>query len=97
MDKFAAANNNKGVKDAWNMHYAIVKAANLIIQGASKTPTTQDEINIALGQAKFWRAYAYFTLVRLWGPLPMNLDNVNDDYTKPLSPWKKCMVILCRT
>lgn len=86
MDKFAAANNNKGVKDAWNMHYAIVKAANLIIQGASKTPTTQDEINIALGQAKFWRAYAYFTLVRLWGPLPMNLDNVNDDYTKPLSP-----------
>ena len=68
------------------MHYAIVKAANLIIQGASKTPTTQDEINIALGQAKFWRAYAYFTLVRLWGPLPMNLDNVNDDYTKPLSP-----------
>lgn len=65
MDKFAAVNNNKGVKDAWNMHYAIVKAANLIIQGASKTPTTQDEINIALGQAKYWRAYAYFTLVRL--------------------------------
>lgn len=50
MDKFAAANNNKGVKDAWNMHYAIVKAANLIIQGASKTPTTQDEINIASGR-----------------------------------------------
>ena len=36
MDKFAAANNNKGVKDAWNMHYAIVNAANLIIQGPLK-------------------------------------------------------------
>lgn len=86
MDKFAATNNNKGVNEVWNTHFAVIKAANLIIQGAEKTPTTKEEINIALGQAKYWRAYAYFTLVRLFGPLPMNLDNVNDDYTKSLTP-----------
>lgn len=85
MDKFAPTNNNKGVTAAWNMHYAIIKAANFIILNAEKTPTTQDEINVALGQAKYWRAYAYFYLVRLFGPLPMNMDNVSDDYTRPLS------------
>lgn len=70
----------------WNMHYGIIKAANFIIANAEKTPTSEEEINIALGQAKYWRGYAYFTLVRLFGPLPMNLDNVNDDYTLPLTP-----------
>lgn len=85
MDKFAPTNNNKGVVEAWQKHYTIIKAANLIIQSAAKTPTTKEEIDIALGQAKYWRAYSYFYLVRLFGPLPMNLDNVNDDFTKPLT------------
>jgi SusD family. len=85
MDKFAVTNNNKGVRDSWNMHYNLVKAANYIILNAERTPTTKEEINIAIGNAKFWRAYAYFYLVRLYGPLPLNLDNVNDDYTRELS------------
>ena len=86
LDKFAPLNSNKGVKDAWSSHYLIVKAANFIIMNAAKTPTSEEEINIAIGQAKFWRAYAYFYLVRLFGPIPVNLDNVNDDYTAPLTP-----------
>ena len=86
IDRFSVANNNKGLTAVWNMHYGIIKAANFIIANAEKTPTSEEEINIALGQAKYWRGYAYFTLVRLFGSLPMNLDNVNDDYTLPLTP-----------
>lgn len=67
IDRFAPVNSNKGVKDCWSDHYAIIKAANFIIQNASKTPTDAASLNQAIGQAKFWRAYAYFTLVRLFG------------------------------
>lgn len=40
---------------------------------------------MAIGNAKYWRAYSLFYLVRLYGPIPMNLDNVVDDYTRTLS------------
>ena len=36
IDRFAPVNSNKGVKDCWSDHYAIIKAANFIIQNASK-------------------------------------------------------------
>lgn len=86
IDRFAPVNSNKGVKDCWSDHYAIIKAANFIIQNASKTPTDAASLNQAIGQAKFWRAYAYFTLVRLFGDIPLTLTNENDDFTmKPSS------------
>lgn len=86
IDRFAPVNSNKGVKDCWSDHYAIIKAANFIIQNASKTPTDAASLNQAIDQAKFWRAYAYFTLVRLFGDIPLTLTNENDDFTmKPSS------------
>ena len=37
--------------------------------------TSQEEINIALCQCFYWRAFAYINLVRVFCPLPMNLHN----------------------
>lgn len=73
LDVFSSDGENKGVKDAWSQHFALIKACNWVIENASKTPTSQEEINIALGNAHFWRAYAYFYMVRIFGPLPMVL------------------------
>lgn len=81
IDRFAPVNSNKGVKDCWADHYNIIKAANFIILNAAKTPTDAASLKQAVGQAKFWRAYAYFTLVRLFGDIPLTLDNENDDFT----------------
>ena len=74
-DAFETPTDTKGISRTWSAMYSIVKAANLIIENASKVSTTQDEINIALGQADYWRAYAYFELVRVFGPVPINLNN----------------------
>lgn len=71
LDVFSSDGENKGAKDAWSQHFALIKACNWVIENASKTPTSQEEINIALGNAHFWRAYAYFYMVRIFGPLPM--------------------------
>lgn len=89
IDRFAPVNSNKGVKDCWADHYVIIKAANFIILNASKTPTDETSMKQAIGQAKFWRAYAYFTLVRIFGDIPLTLDNENDDFTMTPSPVEK--------
>lgn len=73
LDGFSSDGANKGVTGAWSQHFALIKACNWVIENASKTPTSQEEINIALGNAHFWRAYAYLYLVRVFGPLPMVL------------------------
>lgn len=73
LDGFSSDGANKGVTGAWSQHFALIKACNWVIENASKTPTSQEEINIALGNAHFWRAYAYFYMVRVFGPLPMVL------------------------
>ena len=70
LDVFSSDGANKGVTGAWDQHFSLIKACNWVIENASKTPTSQEEINIALGNAHFWRAYAYFYLVRVFGPLP---------------------------
>lgn len=85
LDAFAASADNKGVVAAWNKHFDIIYEANFIIDNAANTPTSQEELNIALGQAHFWRAYAYFYLVRVFGPLPINLHNIDDHGTAKLS------------
>ena len=80
IDRFSASNNNKCLTDTWNYPYGWIKAANFIINGVEKAPASKEEINIAMGNAKYWRASGYFRLVRAFGPVPLNLDNVNDDY-----------------
>lgn len=89
LDAFTASADNKGVVAAWNKHYDIIHEANFIIDNAQRTPTSKEELNIALGQAYFWRAYAYFYLVRVFGDLPINLHNEDDHGTIQLSSVEK--------
>ncbi|MEG1543714.1 MAG: RagB/SusD family nutrient uptake outer membrane protein [Tannerellaceae bacterium] len=85
VDGFHPTDANKGVDASWSTSYSAIKAANYIVMNAEKTPTSKDEISIAIGQAKFWRAVNYFWLVRRWGPVPMNLDGLVN-YERPASP-----------
>lgn len=84
VDAFRPTDANKGVEAAWQTAYTAIKASNYIVLNAERTPTTQEEINIAIGQAKFWRAVNYFWLVRRFGPVPLVLDN-EVDYERPLA------------
>ena len=84
-DRFAMSNTNKGISAAWNQFYLLIKRANFIVNHIDKAKITNEEKVIAAGQAKYWRAYAYFALVRYFGALPLVLDETNDNYTMPLS------------
>ena len=71
LDAFNSDGANKGVTEAWTQHYAVIKTANLIIEGSEKFPGDKAKIATALGNAHFWRAYSYYYLVRVFGKLPI--------------------------
>lgn len=83
-DAFRVVDTNAGIQQTWYYCYESIKAANYIVLNAERTPTSQEEINIALGQAKFWRAICYFRLVRRHGAIPLTLDN-EVNYERPLA------------
>ena len=71
LDAFDSDGANNGVTEAWTQHYAVIKTANLIIEGSEKFPGDKAKIATALGNAHFWRAYSYYYLVRVFGKLPI--------------------------
>lgn len=71
LDAFDSDGANKGVTEAWTQHYAVIKTANLIIEGSEKFPGDKAKIATASGNAHFWRAYSYYYLVRVFGKLPI--------------------------
>ena len=83
-DRFNPGDSNKGLEACWTQHYNVIKACNYVLENAAKTPTSEAEINIAIGQAKYWRAYSYFTLVRVFGPLPL-VESTEIKYDTPLT------------
>lgn len=86
-DAFEAPSDLKGVNDLWNWYYKIIKASNYVLDCAKYLKVDKSEVSEQLGQAYFWRAYAYYGLVRTWGPVPLSpeevlsvdVDNIKDD------------------
>lgn len=69
-------NTNNNVANLWYNCYQLIKNTNNAISGLdasnSLTPTIKDQL---IGEAKFFRAYAYFYLVNLYGDVPLQLRN----------------------
>ncbi len=66
----------------WTQLYLSIRNANLVIKNTpNSSGTTDGEKAKYLGEAKFLRAFTYFTLVRFWGGVPIrtegNMDEIN--------------------
>ena len=87
LDAFSATADNKGVTAAWDLHFKLIKSCNQVIANLSKTgdAISKREREIAEAQAKYWRAYAYYYLVRLFGPLPLILEDDPKNSQVPLT------------
>lgn len=93
-DVFNVKDNNADTKITWERNYSIIKAANFIINNASKTPVSDNEIKIGLGQGYFWRAVAYLKLVRWYGEIPLILTT-EMDFNVEKSPIDKIYDRIC--
>lgn len=66
--------------DEYNEFYQLIRAANNIIEKASKAKEFQVEQNVInryLAEARFFRAWGYFQLVKRYGDVPMIMKTLN--------------------
>ncbi len=71
----------------WSDAYAMIANANLAIAQVSACTDpalTPERKNQILGEARFMRSFTYFDLVRLFGPVPIALNPVNQKNSETL-------------
>ncbi|RYE36804.1 MAG: RagB/SusD family nutrient uptake outer membrane protein [Sphingobacteriaceae bacterium] len=79
---FTVTGSNFEIAAAWNSLFIEVSQANAVINNLPlRAPASIDRavVNNALGEARLWRAMAYFHLVRIFGAVPI-IEN-SADYT----------------
>jgi hypothetical protein len=62
----------------WDKPYEMIFNANKIIEKAAEAQDVKS-INRWIGEAKFWRAYAYYRLVSKFGDVPLVLNTLDID------------------
>jgi hypothetical protein len=75
------AENNGYVEKLWETAYKAIENCNSVIAGIESVGEgiiAENQKNKLLGEAYFLRAYNYFNLVRLYGPVPMKLLSTTD-------------------
>ncbi|MDB5128687.1 RagB/SusD family nutrient uptake outer membrane protein [Mucilaginibacter sp.] len=81
INNFNIINSNSAIENVWARYYDGVSKANFVIQGLTddnKAVPDADKKTI-VGQAKFLRAYYYFTLTNTYGNIPLRLQVATAD------------------
>lgn len=81
-DTYEETPGNLLVVDIWTRNYVLINNANTVIARAPDVPFSSDAeealIGRAVGEAKFLRAMSYFTLVKMFGGLPLRTEPTLD-------------------
>lgn len=72
--------NTGHIKNWWRGIYKLIAQTNLVLDKVPAiTPMEEAQKNKILGEARFFRAWAYFYAVRLWGDVPLVLTPQSAD------------------
>jgi len=71
-----ASPDNKLLGDVWNGCYTVIHRSNTVIKYAPQVTDNPALRDRNVGEAKFFRGWALFELVSMWGPVPMYLEPV---------------------
>ena len=58
--------------DLWRIFFGIIGRANTIIKYAPESPVNQTLVTHSIAEARFFRAFVYFHITRLWGEVPLH-------------------------
>jgi len=86
LNTFSLNGYNLNLITEWRTMYNLIAHANTTIHAIEELAAhdiPKEDVDAALAEAKFMRAYAYFTLTRLWGDVPIIEDN-RDLFDSPL-------------
>ncbi|MEQ8552554.1 MAG: RagB/SusD family nutrient uptake outer membrane protein [Cyclobacteriaceae bacterium] len=79
-NSFSVTGFNNGLISNWRGMYNVIAHCNITIHAIQeKAPSSiaEADINAAISEAKFIRAFAYYNLALLWGDVPIIEDNRN--------------------
>ncbi|MFD0794878.1 RagB/SusD family nutrient uptake outer membrane protein [Mucilaginibacter litoreus] len=78
IDDFSVTPINSTLQDLWQVAYEGVNRTNYLLQYKDKNPAGQavgfSGKDALYGEVNFLRAYYYFTLVKMWGDVPLFTD-----------------------
>lgn len=87
--------------NTWTNNYLGIRMANIFMANVDnsetnllKEPNGKELIGQYKGEARFLRAYYYWTLMKLYGPVILVGDNVSrydDDFQIPRNSWNECI------
>ena len=75
--------NINRVSNSWGYLYRGIRNANIAIEKIQVMETISETNKASLvAEARFLRAYVYFKMVRLWGPVPLYLETTVEDRSR---------------
>ena len=75
-----------GVASLWQGYYNMIAQTNTILERIPAIDFAQDSVkNRLLGEAHFFRGWSFFSLTKLWGSIPLRLENVSGTGVKDLA------------
>ncbi len=89
-----------GTAGFWNSYYESIRMAAIFLENIDRNKELLDVSNGAQlvqqykGEARFLRAYYYFQLMKIYGPVVLmgeNAGTVSTDYQIPRSTWDECV------
>ena len=63
--------NTLHIRNWWRGIYKVIANTNLVLENVPDIDMDEAQKNKVLGEARFFRAWAYFYAVRLWGDVPL--------------------------
>ncbi len=69
-DQFAYVKDLWATNQYWDDHYSLINLANTAIQTADSLKLSDNSSLVNIAEARFFRAFAYFDLVRTYGDVP---------------------------
>lgn len=78
IDEFTVDPNNGIIRDRYENAYITINRANAVINRVPAIPMNDSQKENIINQAKFLRAFLYFDLVRLFGPVPLKVEETRN-------------------
>ncbi|KLT66524.1 RagB/SusD family nutrient uptake outer membrane protein [Pedobacter sp. BMA] len=78
-DKLTWTSRSTNLQNAWTRFYATIAYANIVLDHVNTPTMTAANRNSYIGQAKFLRALMYFNLVRMFGGVPLVLNEITSE------------------
>jgi starch-binding outer membrane protein, SusD/RagB family len=79
LDEFVAQSGESTIGNTYRDFYEGVTRSNYVLDNIDRIPFQSDSVKtIRIGEAKFFRAFHYFNLVRLFGEVPIVLKVLTD-------------------